>query len=45
MFKALHRAAIEIILDVVFTNTAEGNEVGPRSVFAASTRGLLPSRA
>lgn len=29
LVKALHRAGIEVILDVVFNHTAEGNERGP----------------
>jgi hypothetical protein len=29
MVKALHRAAIEVILDVVFNHTAEGDHRGP----------------
>jgi len=29
MVKALHRAGIEVILDVVYNHTAEGNELGP----------------
>ena len=29
MVKALHKAGIEILLDVVFNHTAEGNETGP----------------
>jgi len=29
MVKALHRAGIEIILDVVFNHTTEGNQLGP----------------
>ncbi|WP_447983161.1 glycogen debranching protein GlgX [Nitrospira sp. Nam74] len=29
MVKALHRAGIEVILDVVFNHTAEGNQEGP----------------
>ena len=29
MVKALHRAGIEVILDVVFNHTAEGSELGP----------------
>jgi isoamylase len=29
MVKALHRAGIEVILDVVFNHTGEGNEKGP----------------
>ena len=36
MVKALHRAGIEVILDVVFNHTAEGNERGP----TLSLRGL-----
>lgn len=33
MVKALHRAGIEIILDVVFNHTAEGNDRGPTVCF------------
>ena len=33
MVKALHRAGIEVILDVVFNHTAEGNHDGPTSSF------------
>ncbi|HQR28296.1 MAG TPA: glycogen debranching protein GlgX [Nocardioides sp.] len=33
MVKALHRAGIEVILDVVFNHTAEGNESGPFLTF------------
>jgi glycogen operon protein len=29
MIKALHRAGIEVILDVVFNHTSEGNHEGP----------------
>ncbi len=29
MVRALHRAGIEVILDVVYNHTAEGNELGP----------------
>lgn len=36
MVKALHRAGIEVILDVVFNHSAEGNETGP----TLSLRGL-----
>jgi glycogen operon protein len=36
MVKALHRAGIEVILDVVYNHTCEGNEHGP----ALSFRGL-----
>ena len=37
MVKALHRAGIEVILDVVFNHTAEGDQTGRRSASAAST--------
>jgi isoamylase len=33
MVKALHRAGIEVILDVVFNHSAEGNELGPTLSF------------
>ena len=33
MVKALHRAGIEVILDVVYNHTAEGNHLGPSSRF------------
>ena len=33
MVKALHRAGIEVILDVVFNHTAEGNHEGPTISF------------
>jgi isoamylase len=33
MVKACHRAGIEVILDVVFNHTAEGNELGPTFAF------------
>ena len=33
MVKALHRAGIEVILDVVFNHTDEGNEMGPTFSF------------
>jgi len=33
MVKALHRAGIEVILDVVFNHTAEGNRDGPTICF------------
>jgi glycogen operon protein len=33
MVKALHRAGIEVILDVVFNHTAEGDHTGPTSCF------------
>jgi len=33
MVKELHRAGIEVILDVVYNHTAEGNETGPTFCF------------
>jgi glycogen operon protein len=33
MVKALHRAGLEVILDVVFNHTAEGDETGPTLCF------------
>ena len=33
MVKALHRAGIEVILDVVYNHTAEGNHLGPTLSF------------
>jgi isoamylase len=33
MVKALHRAGLEVILDVVYNHTAEGNEGGPTLCF------------
>lgn len=33
MVRALHHAGIEVILDVVFNHTAEGNELGPTLCF------------
>jgi isoamylase len=33
MVKALHRAGIEVILDVVFNHTAEGDRIGPTVSF------------
>ncbi|MCG8583116.1 MAG: glycogen debranching protein GlgX, partial [Pirellulales bacterium] len=33
MVRALHQAGIEVILDVVFNHTAEGNELGPTFSF------------
>jgi glycogen operon protein len=33
MVKALHAAGLEIILDVVFNHTAEGNDLGPTLAF------------
>ena len=33
MVKALHRAGLEVILDVVYNHTAEGNQLGPTLSF------------
>ncbi len=33
LVKALHRAGIEVILDVVYNHTAEGNDLGPTICF------------
>lgn len=33
MVKAMHKAGIEVILDVVYNHTAEGNEMGPTLSF------------
>ena len=33
MTKALHRAGIEVILEVVYNHTAEGDETGPTLCF------------
>lgn len=33
MVKALHRAGLEVILDVVYNHTAEGNHLGPHLCF------------
>ena len=33
MVKALHQAGIEVILDVVYNHTAEGNHLGPTLCF------------
>ena len=46
MVKALHRAGIEVILDVVYNHTAEGNHLGPllsfRGVDNVSYYRLMP---
>ena len=39
MVKALHRAGIEVILDVVFNHTAEGNQNGPTLSFRGLENG------
>ena len=46
MVKALHRAGIEVILDVVYNHTAEGNHLGPMlSLQGRRQHVLLPARA
>ena len=46
MVKALHGAGIEVILDVVYNHTAEGNHLGPDAVVQGRRqRRLLPPRA
>ena len=43
MVQALHDADIEVILDVVYNHTAEGNEHGPTLCFRGHRqRGVLP---
>ena len=37
MVRALHAAGLEVILDVVYNHTAEGNHLGPTLSCAAST--------
>ena len=41
MVKALHRAGIEVILDVVFNHTDEGNEFGPTQSFRGIDNGTF----
>ena len=46
MVKALHRAGIEVILDVVYNHTAEGNHLGPTLCFKGLDNAhLLPAVA
>ena len=45
MVRALHEAGIEVILDVVYNHTAEGNHLGPDAVAQGHRqRRLLPPR-
>jgi isoamylase len=43
MVKAFHRAGIEVILDVVYNHSPEGNENGPHSLIAGWTTPLTTS--
>ena len=44
MVRALHEAGIEVILDVVYNHTAEGNHMGPTLSFKGiDNAGLLPA--
>ena len=49
MVRALHAAGLEVILDVVYNHTAEGNHLGPtlslRGIDNASYYRLLPRRS
>ncbi|MEO6787720.1 MAG: alpha-amylase family glycosyl hydrolase, partial [Chthoniobacteraceae bacterium] len=45
MVKALHQAGIEVILDVVFNHTAEGNELGPTLCFRGLDNAIFYSLA
>ena len=49
MVKAFHRAGIEVILDVVYNHTAEGNHLGPtlcfRGIDNASYYRLVPDKS
>jgi isoamylase len=40
MVKALHRAGIEVILDVVYNHTAEGDDTGPTLCFKGFANGV-----
>ena len=43
MVKNLHAAGIEVILDVVYNHTAEGNHLGPTLSFKGIDNGELLS--
>ena len=45
MVQAFHKAGIEIILDVVFNHTAEGNELGPTLCFRGMDNAIFYSLA
>ena len=45
MVRRLHDAGIEVILDVVYNHTCEGNDLGPTFASRARQRHLLPAAA
>jgi glycogen operon protein len=45
MVRAFHQAGIEVILDVVFNHTAEGNELGPTICFRGMDNSIFYSLA
>ena len=45
MVKTLHRAGIEVILDIVFNHTAEGGQDGPTLSFRGTTSSKETARA
>ena len=45
MVQAFHKAGIEVILDVVFNHTAEGNELGPTLCFRGMDNAIFYSLA
>jgi glycogen operon protein len=45
MVQAFHQAGIEVILDVVFNHTAEGNELGPTLCFRGMDNAIFYSLA
>ena len=46
MVRALHAAGLEVILDVVYNHTAEGNQLGPTlSMRGIDNASLLPAVA
>ena len=46
MISRFHEAGIEVILDVVYNHTAEGNELGPTLVLQGDRqRQLLPAQS
>ena len=41
MVKVMHSAGIEVILDVVYNHTAEGNQLGPTLSFRGIDNSVL----